>query len=187
MVGASGAVMAVVMLYTLYYPKREILLIFIPMPMWLLLAIYLIFPLLPVFNGGSTQIAIESHLAGAGFAFVFKQFDLRWSRLISGRAFAAEAPHLLAGPPRADAVPVAESLEDARRAWEGPASPAPFPCCPKSSSMRSSTRFLPRSPRRPRGLDRGGAPGAPGGQPPRPHPAERPPLSDHATYSFALP
>jgi hypothetical protein len=56
------------------------------MPMWLLLVIYLFFPLLPVLNGGSTQVAIESHLAGAGFGFLFKQFDLRWSRLISGRA-----------------------------------------------------------------------------------------------------
>jgi membrane associated rhomboid family serine protease len=87
MIGASGAVMGVVMLYTLYYPKREILFFFVPMPMWLLLAIYLVFPLLPVLNGGTTQIAIAAHLAGAGFAFVFKQFDLRWSRLFSGRDF----------------------------------------------------------------------------------------------------
>ncbi len=90
MIGASGAVMAVVMLYTLYYPKREILLFFVPMPMWLLLAIYLAYPLLPVLSGanaGTTQVAIMSHLAGAAFAFVFKQFDLRWSRIISGRIF----------------------------------------------------------------------------------------------------
>jgi hypothetical protein len=78
--------MAMVMLYTLYYPKREVLLIIIPMPMWLLLAIYLGFPLLPVLNGGTTRVAIESHLAGAGLGFLFKQFDLRWSRLFSGRA-----------------------------------------------------------------------------------------------------
>jgi hypothetical protein len=38
-----------------------------------------------VLNGGiSTQDALESHLAGAGFGFLFKQFDLRWSRLVSG-------------------------------------------------------------------------------------------------------
>jgi len=86
MVGASGAIMAVAMLYTLYYPRREVMLLFIPMPMWVMLAIFLIYPLLPVLNGNTTQVAIESHLAGAGFAFAFKQFDLRWSRLISGRA-----------------------------------------------------------------------------------------------------
>jgi membrane associated rhomboid family serine protease len=87
MVGASGAVMATMMLFTLFYPRREILFFFIPMPIWLLLAIYLVYPLLPVLNGGTTRTAVESHLAGAGFAFLFKQFDLRWSRFFSGRVF----------------------------------------------------------------------------------------------------
>jgi membrane associated rhomboid family serine protease len=87
MIGASGAVMAVVTLYTLFYPRREIYLFFIPMPMWILLSIYLFVPLLPILAGGSTDVAIESHLAGAGFGFLFKQFDLRWSRLFSGRVF----------------------------------------------------------------------------------------------------
>jgi membrane associated rhomboid family serine protease len=81
MLGASGAVMAVMTLFTLYFPKREFLFVFVPVPMWLLLAIYLFFPLL------MSGIAIESHFAGAGFAFAFKQFDLRWSRLITGRLF----------------------------------------------------------------------------------------------------
>jgi membrane associated rhomboid family serine protease len=85
MIGASGAVMAVMMLFTLFYPKREILFFFIPMPMWLLFVMYMAFPLLPVLNGGSTQVAIVAHLAGAGFGFLFKTFDWRWSRLVSGR------------------------------------------------------------------------------------------------------
>jgi membrane associated rhomboid family serine protease len=87
MAGASGAVMAVVMLYTLYFPKREILFVVVPMPMWLLLVLYLVLPLAFRASGGQTQIAIESHLAGAAFGFLFKQFDLRWSRLFSGRMF----------------------------------------------------------------------------------------------------
>jgi membrane associated rhomboid family serine protease len=87
MMGASGAVMAVVTLYTLFYPRREILLFFIPMPMWLLLVIYLFLPLLPVIAGGTTNIAVEAHLAGAAVGFLFKQFDLRCSRLFSGRVF----------------------------------------------------------------------------------------------------
>jgi membrane associated rhomboid family serine protease len=87
MIGASGAVMAVVTLYTLFFPRREILLFFVPMPMWLLLAIYLFVPMLPILAGGSTDVAVESHLAGAGFGFLFKQFDLRFSRFFSGRVF----------------------------------------------------------------------------------------------------
>jgi membrane associated rhomboid family serine protease len=87
MVGASGAVMATMMLFTLFYPKREILFFFIPMPMWLLVALYLFYPLIPVLAGRSSGVAVEAHLAGAGFAFLFKQFDLRLSRLFSGRVF----------------------------------------------------------------------------------------------------
>jgi membrane associated rhomboid family serine protease len=87
MIGASGAVTAVVTLFTLFYPKREIQLYFIPMPMWALLAIVLVAPLLFKLGNPSDNVAIESHLAGAGFAFAFKQFDLRWSRLTGGRFF----------------------------------------------------------------------------------------------------
>jgi len=83
MVGASGAVMGVVTLYTLYYPRREILFFFIPMPMWVLLGIFLLLPMLTERQG--TPVALESHLAGAAFAVAFKHFDLRWSRLTSGR------------------------------------------------------------------------------------------------------
>lgn len=82
MVGASGAVTAVLALYTLYYPKREIYLLFIPMPMWVVLALFLAWPIM---GGGGGRIAYESHLAGAAFAYLFKRYDLRWSRVAPGR------------------------------------------------------------------------------------------------------
>lgn len=81
MVGASGAVMAVVTLFTLFYPRREIIFFIIRMPMWVLLAIYLIFPIV----AQDEKVAIEAHLVGAAFAVVYKHFDLRWTRLIRGR------------------------------------------------------------------------------------------------------
>jgi membrane associated rhomboid family serine protease len=84
-IGASGAVMAVVTLYTLYYPTREIIFFFVPMPIWLVLGIFLFFPLFSLGDHGVTRIAWQSHLAGAGFGWAFKQFDLRWSRLVGGR------------------------------------------------------------------------------------------------------
>jgi membrane associated rhomboid family serine protease len=87
MVGASGAVLAVVTLYTLYYPKREIGFFFIPMPMWVVLSIYLFLPFFTQGGGEGPRTAVESHLAGAGFAVLFKHFDLRWSRLTAGRRF----------------------------------------------------------------------------------------------------
>jgi rhomboid family protein len=83
MIGASGAVMAVVVLYTLYYPRREILLMFIiPVEMWLLLVIFLGMDLLqflsPVRESG---VAYAAHLGGAVFGYLFKVGDLRLSRL----------------------------------------------------------------------------------------------------------
>ena len=63
MVGASGAVMAVVTLYTLFYPRREILFFFLPMPMWALLGIYLVFPL---FNGQNQQSRLRGPSDGRG-------------------------------------------------------------------------------------------------------------------------
>jgi rhomboid family protein len=84
MLGASGAVMAVLTLYTLFYPKREVLFFFIvPMPMWVLLCIFLFAPLIS--DREALGVAYQSHLAGALFGLAFKQFDLRYSRLVSGR------------------------------------------------------------------------------------------------------
>jgi len=86
MVGASGAVMAVMVLYTLYYPRREVLLFFvIPAQMWLLLVIFLGYNLLFLLTRqpgmAGDQEAYASHLGGAAFGYLFKVGDLRLSRL----------------------------------------------------------------------------------------------------------
>jgi hypothetical protein len=82
MLGASGAVTAVVTLFTLYNFHREILVFFVlPMPMWVAWAIFIIVP----FLWPRSDVAYESHFAGAAFAFAFKYFDLRWSRLVGAR------------------------------------------------------------------------------------------------------
>jgi membrane associated rhomboid family serine protease len=83
MLGASGAVMAVVVVYALYYPHREVLLFFlIPVEMWLLVVVYLASDLWMFLRPGmGTKVAVASHLTGALFGFCYKYFDLRWSRL----------------------------------------------------------------------------------------------------------
>jgi hypothetical protein len=87
--GSWGPIVAVMTLFTLYYPKREILFaFFIPMPIWVLLSIYIAIPLLARFNGSGTPgMGLGIVLTGAGFAYMYKQLDLRWSRLTSGRMF----------------------------------------------------------------------------------------------------
>lgn len=82
MVGASGAILALVVLYTLYYPRREVLFMFVlPVEMWVLVAVFLGYQVFLLVNGGDWQTAVESHLAGAAYGYLYKRFDLRWSHL----------------------------------------------------------------------------------------------------------
>lgn len=86
--GPWGPILAVMTLFTMYYPRREILLMFIiPMPMWVLLALYILLPLLGRFGSGTPGAGLGLVLTGAGFGYAYKQLDLRWSRLASGRMF----------------------------------------------------------------------------------------------------
>lgn len=98
-IGASGAITAVGMLFTLYYPKREMVLVIIPMPMWMLMTFFIIQDLIPGLSGVANHVAVEAHLAGAAFGFLFKQFDLRLSRLVSGRLFRPRL-RVFSPPPR---------------------------------------------------------------------------------------
>ncbi|MSR59326.1 MAG: rhomboid family intramembrane serine protease [Planctomycetaceae bacterium] len=87
-IGASGAVMAVVMVCALYYPTQQIMLmLLIPVPLWALVWIYAIYDLHPVLlelggrepNSGVANIA---HLGGFLYGYLYKKFDLRFSRLL---------------------------------------------------------------------------------------------------------
>lgn len=81
LVGASGAVMAVATLYVLYYPRREVLLFFVlPVEAWILGLIYLFWQIF-AWSKGNSYSAVEAHLAGVAYGFLFKRFDLRWSRM----------------------------------------------------------------------------------------------------------
>jgi membrane associated rhomboid family serine protease len=89
-IGASGAVMAVVTLFTLYYPRRELLLFFIlPVPMWVALIVFLgqdLLGLLQVVQGGSSsslRVAFMAHISGAIYGLLYWFFGIRWSRLLS--------------------------------------------------------------------------------------------------------
>ena len=82
MIGASGAVMATVVLYTLYYPRREVHLFGIfPVEMWFLLVLYLGSDLLQFLSRPQAPVAYASHLGGAAFGYLFKTVDLRFSTL----------------------------------------------------------------------------------------------------------
>jgi membrane associated rhomboid family serine protease len=89
--GASGAVLAVMTLAALYYPRREVLLMgIIPLQMRWLLALYVAFDLLPLLSGswrtGST--ANFAHLGGVAFGaiYFYRQMNFeRWWDAVWGR------------------------------------------------------------------------------------------------------
>lgn len=92
MIGASGAVMAVVALYTLYYPHRDLMFWgILRIEIWMLLVVYLCFDffyLMRQFRDGSVAgVAFASHLGGAAYGFLYKAYDLRWGRLWPSRRF----------------------------------------------------------------------------------------------------
>jgi membrane associated rhomboid family serine protease len=92
-VGASGAVMAVMMLYALHFPHEVIYILgIIPVPIWLLVGLYVILNVYPVlFALGQGQahgnVAHAAHLGGLAFGYVYWQQKLRLSRLFEGFRF----------------------------------------------------------------------------------------------------
>ncbi|HEX4148390.1 MAG TPA: rhomboid family intramembrane serine protease, partial [Pirellulales bacterium] len=81
-VGASGAVVGIMVLYTTYYPQRIFLMLgFLPMPVWLICVLSLIGD---VTYGAAHHVAYQAHLAGAAFGLIYRQTGLNWGRIFSG-------------------------------------------------------------------------------------------------------
>ncbi|OWK36809.1 rhomboid family protein [Fimbriiglobus ruber] len=86
-VGASGAVMAVLMLYTMHFPRETIYVCwFIPLEMRWLMALYLIYDLHPVLlalagDPMHTGIAHAAHLGGLAFGFLYARYQWRLERV----------------------------------------------------------------------------------------------------------
>jgi membrane associated rhomboid family serine protease len=86
-IGASGAVMAIMALYAIFFPREEILLFFLlRVQIRFLVLGYLIFDLLPVLQSLSGEsrgdgVAHAAHLGGLAFGFAYHYFGLRIDRL----------------------------------------------------------------------------------------------------------
>jgi membrane associated rhomboid family serine protease len=80
-IGASGAVMGVMMLYVIFYPSEQFLLFwFIPVPLWAMLGMYVLYDLHPVLLALAgdrmmfTNVAHACHLGGLAFGFLYWRF-----------------------------------------------------------------------------------------------------------------
>jgi len=89
-IGASGAIMAVMALYAIHFPRDEIYLLgLIRLQIRYLVLIYLAFDLWPVLGalGGGRQsdgVAHAAHLGGLAFGFLYHHFGLRLDRTWGG-------------------------------------------------------------------------------------------------------
>ncbi len=82
--GASGAVMAVTILFCLHYPKRTILFMMVlPVPAWALGLLYIVGNLAGLV-GGQGGVAFDVHLVGVAFALCYYRFGWRVSNWIPG-------------------------------------------------------------------------------------------------------
>jgi membrane associated rhomboid family serine protease len=88
-IGASGAVMAVMMLYTMHFPEQEIRVCWLfPLQMRWVMAFYLIFDLHPILLAMAgdrifTGIGHAAHLGGLAFGFLYYRFSWRLDGLLS--------------------------------------------------------------------------------------------------------
>ena len=82
-IGASGAVMAVVILCACHYPTRTMLfMFFIPMPLWVLALIYVGRDAYTLVSGMENGVAVAAHLGGAAFGFAYYKLQWRISPLL---------------------------------------------------------------------------------------------------------
>ncbi len=78
--GASGSVLGVVTLFTLFYPRHRILFMFVlPLEAWILCLIMIAKDILQATSGSGDGVAHLAHLAGALVGFLYWRFDLRWA------------------------------------------------------------------------------------------------------------
>jgi rhomboid family protein len=73
LLGPSGAVTAVLILFALHYPTRRMFYF----PIWVIVAFYALMDIAGLAGGHANPAAVAVHLAGAGFAFLYHTYTLR--------------------------------------------------------------------------------------------------------------
>lgn len=140
LLGASGAVCAVLIVFVLHYPQREFWIWgVLPVRAWMLLAFYVgqeIFNVLAQLKyqrqgimPPGANIAYTAHLAGYAYGWFYKSSGFRWGRILNF-SFLQRRPRLRIVPP-----------EPRERAYPRPSvseSPAPFSGGPSRSSSSST-------------------------------------------------
>ncbi len=115
-VGASGAVFGVMLVYVMHYPQRTLLLFgIVPVRAWFMMAAYLLMEFNALDRNTHDYVAHTAHLGGALFGFVFYKtgwtlFTLAPSGLLK-RGMTARRPKLKLHAPEQDDELLAERVD----------------------------------------------------------------------------
>jgi membrane associated rhomboid family serine protease len=80
--GASGAVMAVTVLFAMHYPNYRIIIWFFPVSIWLFVLFQVAQDAYVFLSGESSMVAVTAHLGGAAFGFLYYKRQWRVSNWI---------------------------------------------------------------------------------------------------------
>ncbi len=111
LIGASGAVTTIVILFALNFPRQTILfMMFIPMPAWFLGVLIVLLNLFGLHGGGGGEngqrVAFDVHLVGAAYGLLF--FRTHWE---AGSIWPTEWPRWLQRPRRQPKLKLHEPSE----------------------------------------------------------------------------
>jgi len=80
LLGPSGAVTAVLILFALHYPSWRMFFF----PIWIVVAVYAFIDIAGMASGQANPAKVAVHLAGAGFAFLYHSYTLRVTNWLPG-------------------------------------------------------------------------------------------------------
>lgn len=82
LLGPSGAVTSILILFALHYPTRRIFYF----PVWLVVAVYALIDIAGLTGASRNPAGVAVHFVGAAFAFVYHTWTLRVSNWLPGRS-----------------------------------------------------------------------------------------------------
>lgn len=91
MLGASGAVTAIILLFCFLFPRRTVLLMFVfPAPAWVLGLLIVLMNVVGMRMPGSNMIAYDVHLVGAAFALAYYRLGWNLGRWLPSFSFSTK-------------------------------------------------------------------------------------------------
>lgn len=87
MIGASGAVTGIMVLFVCHFPHRKFMLLFIPIPIsaWVLVGFFVLQDIWGAMGGGLGDVAYTCHLTGAAAAFLYYRSQIRVERFVPAK------------------------------------------------------------------------------------------------------